>query len=114
MLLCSTCVHVCLPDGISYDAVHSPHLKITCETGQVGTQSLTEPLSFLPRALPAQPFLVKHLTRLKNNLQLLLKHIQYSNTLNCKGDPIQLLSDQVRQFPFNSHYNHYYPCQITA
>lgn len=59
----STCVQVCIPDGFSHDAVQGPHVTISCEAGQVGSQSLTEPLSFLPGALPAQPFLVKHLTR---------------------------------------------------
>lgn len=59
----SSCVHVCIPDGVSHDAVQGPHLTIICEAGQVGSQSLTEQLSFLPGALPAQPFLVKHLPR---------------------------------------------------
>ena len=59
----SACVHVCIPDGFSHDAVQGPHLSTVCEAGQGGSQSLTEPLSFLPGALPAQPLLVKHLTR---------------------------------------------------
>lgn len=66
--LYSACVHVCVPDGFSHDAVQGPHLTIICEAGQGGSQSLTEPLSFLPGALPAQPFLMKHLTRWKKYL----------------------------------------------
>lgn len=37
------------------------HLIHICEAGQGGSQGLTEALSFLPGALPAQPFLVEHL-----------------------------------------------------
>lgn len=58
-------LHVRIPDGFSHDAVQDPHLTIICEARQIGSQSLTEPLSFLPGALPAQPFLMKHLTRWK-------------------------------------------------
>lgn len=44
----SDIVHVCIPDGVSDDAVQGPHLLAIGEAGQVGSQSLTEPLSFLP------------------------------------------------------------------
>lgn len=71
-----TYVHACIPDGFSHDAVQGPHLTISCEAGQVGSKSLTEPLSFIPGALPAQPFLMKHLTRSKSNLKQLLKRFQ--------------------------------------
>lgn len=59
----NTCVHVCLPDGVSHNTVQRSHLTRTGEAGQVGSQSLTKPLSFLPRAFPAEPLLMKHLTR---------------------------------------------------
>lgn len=68
----STYVYVCIPDGFSNDAVQGPHLNNICEAGQAGSQSLTEPLSFLPGALPAQPLLMKHLTTWNNSSQQLL------------------------------------------
>lgn len=49
------------PDGVSDNDVQGPQLINIGEAGQVGSQSLTEPLSFLPGAQPAQPFLVEHL-----------------------------------------------------
>lgn len=74
MTLHSTYVLVCIPDGSSHDAVQGPHLLVTCEARQVGSQSLTELLGFLPGALPAQPLVVKHLERGKNNSRRLLRH----------------------------------------
>lgn len=52
---------MCIPDGLSENDVQGPQLISTCEARQVGSQSLTEPLSFLPGPQPAQPFLVEHL-----------------------------------------------------
>lgn len=51
-----------LPDGLPDGDVQGPHLIDVGEAGQVGSQSLTEPLSFLPGTVPAQPLLVEHLT----------------------------------------------------
>lgn len=52
---------MCIPDSVSDNDVQGHHLIGTGEAGQVGSQSLTEPLSFLPGALPAQPLFVEHL-----------------------------------------------------
>lgn len=52
---------MCIPDALSDNDVQGPHLVGGSEAGQVGSQGLTEPLSLLPRALPAQPLLVEHL-----------------------------------------------------